>query len=157
MSSATKRERLEALAKEYAKDIKTQADLEAFSRDLLKITVEAALGAEMADHLGYSKHSSEGRNGGNSRNGYSRKTLKSKHGEVAIATPRDRDGSFEPVIVGKGKTRLTHFDDQILCLYAKGLTTEEIVEAFKELYGADVSTGLISQVTDAVLDQVIAW
>jgi len=157
MSSDTKRERLEALAKEYAKDLKSQKDLDAFANDLLKITVEAALGVEMADHLGYEKHAVEGRNGGNSRNGYAEKTLKSKHGQVRIQTPRDREGSFQPQIIGKGKTRLTHFDDQILCLYAKGMSTEEIVESFKELYGADVSSGLISQVTDAVLDQISEW
>ena len=119
------------------------------------MTVEAALGAEMEEHLGYSK--SQISNSSNSRNGYSSKTLKGDHGEVDITVPRDRDSSFEPVIVKKGDTRLTHMDDQILSFYAKGMSTRDIVDTFKEMYGADVSPTLISKVTDAVTEKVIQW
>ncbi len=85
------------------------------------------------------------------------KPLKGDHGEVDITVPRDRDSSFEPVIVKKGDTRLTHMDDQILSLYAKGMSTRDIVDTFKEMYGADVSPTLISKVTDAVTEKVIKW
>ena len=124
---------------------------------MLKLTVETALNAEMDEHLGYEKHSPEGRNTGNSRNGYSGKTLKSQHGEVELSTPRDRNGTFEPEFLKKGQTRLTQFDDQILFFYAQGMSTREIVAAFKDAYGADVSPSLISKVTDVVLERVEAW
>jgi putative transposase len=115
------------------------------------------LNAEIDEHLGYAKHSPDGYNSGNSRNGYNRKTLKGEHGAIEIETPRDRNGSFEPVFVAKNQTRLTKFDDQILLLYAKGMTTRDIVETFAELYGADISPTLVSQVADAVLEKVIEW
>ena len=151
------KEQLETLGKELAKNIKTEGDLSLLSRALKKITVEAALGAELETHLGYGKHESSGRGSGNSRNGSSRKTLKGAHGEVEISVPRDRNSEFEPQLIKKGQTRLTEFDDQILCLYAKGMTTREIVQTFKEMYDADVSATLISNVTDAVYEQVLAW
>lgn len=157
MSDTIDPKKLEELAKELAKNIKTQDDLAAVSRQLVKMTVETALNAEMEDHLGYSKHASKGRNSGNSRNGYSPKTLKGQMGEVEITTPRDRNSSFEPQLIPKGQTRLTKFDDQILALYARGMTTRDIVETFKEMYGAEVSHSLISRVTEAVIDEVIAW
>ena len=114
---------MRALAAQLAKNIKTEKDLGDFSRQLKKMTVEAALGAEMEEHLGYAKHEPEGHHTGNSRNGFSGKALKGNHGEVDIDVPRDRNGSFEPQLVRKGQTRLTEFDDQILSLYAKGMTT----------------------------------
>lgn len=157
MSDATRSKKLEELAKELAKDLKSEEDLSALSRELLKLTVETALNAELDDHLGYEKNAPEGRNSGNSRNGFSGKKLKSQHGEVELDTPRDRNGSFEPQFVKKGQTRLTQFDDQILFFYAQGMSTREIVAAFKDAYGADVSPSLISRVTDAVLDKVEAW
>ena len=148
---------MKALAAQLAKNLKTEKDLSDFSRQLKKMTVEAALGAEMEEHLGYAKHAPEGHHTGNSRNGYSSKTLKGNHGEVDIEVPRDRNGSFEPKIVRKGQTRLTEFDDQILSLYSKGMTTRDIVDCFKEMYGAEVSATLISQVTEAVLEKVHQW
>ena len=150
-------DKLKQLASELARDIKTGEDLSALSAHLVKLTVEAALGAEMEQHLGYPKHSPLGHHSGNSRNGTSSKILKGDHGEVLIETPRDRNGTFEPELVRKGQTRLTGMDEQILCLYAKGLSTREIVEAFAEMYGAEVSAGLISPVTNAVLEQVREW
>ncbi|OZA94942.1 MAG: IS256 family transposase, partial [Thiotrichales bacterium 34-46-19] len=150
--------KLKAMAAELAKDIKTQADLANLSSMLLKMTVEAALGAEMEHHLGYSKHDSDNKQTTNARNGYSSKTLKGDHGEVEIEVPRDRDSSFEPIIVPKRQTRLTNFDDQILALYARGMTTtRDIVATFKEMYGADVSATLVSKVTESVLAKVSEW
>jgi transposase-like protein len=157
MSKTEIPEDIAALARKVGRQFKSEQDLADFSRLLKKITVEAALGGEIEDHLGYSKHEVRGRGTGNSRNGYSRKTLKGDHGEVEIDTPRDRNGTFEPQIVRKGQTRLTQFDDQILALYAKGMSTRDIVATFKEMYDADVSASLISKVTDAVLDRVLEW
>ena len=151
------RETLKALAKELAKDIKTEADLNMLSRELVKLTVETALNAELTEHLGYEKHADGKPARGNSRNGSTTKRLKGSHGEVEISAPRDRDGSFEPQLVRKNQTRLTSMDDQILTLYAKGLSTREIVETFKEMYDADVSPTLISKVTDRVLEQITQW
>jgi transposase-like protein len=153
----TQEAKLKQLASELALDLKTGEDLSALSAKLVKLTVEAALSAELEHHLGYAPHSPLGHNSGNSRNGTSPKILKGNHGEVLIETPRDRLGTFEPEIVKKGQTRITQMDEQILCLYAKGLSTREIVEAFAEMYGAEVSAGLVSQVTNAVLEQVKEW
>lgn len=142
---------------ELAKSVKTESDLAALSKHLLKLTVERALNTELEHHLGYEKHAAEGKNSGNSRNGYTSKTLKGNFGKVSIDTPRDRNSSFEPQIVRKGQTRVTQFDEQILALYAKGMTTRDIADTFKEMYGAEVSHQLISKVTEAILDEVIAW
>jgi transposase-like protein len=147
--------KLQALAKELAKSVKTQEDLSDLSSMLVKMTVEAALGAEMEVHLGYSKNQLS--DSDNSRNGFSTKTLKGNHGELELMIPRDRESSFEPLIIKKGKTRLTHMDDQILSLYAKGMSTRDIVDTFKEMYGADVSPTLISKVTESVLEKTIQW
>ncbi len=153
----TQEEKLKQLAGELAKDIKTGEDLSSLSAKLVKLTVEAAMRAEMENHLGYPPYSPAGHHTGNSRNGTTPKIVKGDHGEVRIETPRDRLGSFEPEIIKKGQTRITGMDEQILCLYAKGLSTREIVEAFEEMYGANVSAGLVSQVTNAVIEQVREW
>ncbi len=149
------KEQLEAFAREAAKTIKTESDLNDFRRMLTKVTIETALNAELDDHLGYDKHQPSSTD--NSRNGYSRKTLKTEDGQFELNSPRDRDGSFEPKLVKKQQTRFTSMDDKILSLYAKGMTTREIVATFYEMYGADVSPSLISKVTDAVIEQVVEW
>lgn len=146
---------LEAFAREAAKSLKTEKDLNDFRSMLTKVTVEAALNAELDDHLGYEKH--EKSSASNSRNGFSAKQLQTEDGQFELNTPRDRDGSFEPQLVKKQQTRFTSMDDKILSLYAKGMTTREIVATFKEMYDADVSPSLISKVTDAVIEQVIEW
>jgi len=145
------------LIDDLAKSIKTEKDLAELSKYLLKQTVERAMNAEMDEHLGYEKHATEGKNTGNSRNGYTPKKLKGNFGEMPIVTPRDRNGTFEPQLIRKGQTRITEFDGQILSLYAKGMTTRDIADAFKEMYGAEVSHSLISRVTESVIDEVNAW
>ncbi|VAX32849.1 Mobile element protein, partial [hydrothermal vent metagenome] len=145
--------RLKELAKELAKGLKTEKDLSTLSRALLKLSVETALGAEMEAHLGYEPHAVSGRNSGNNRNGDSKKRLKGDFGEIEISTPRDRNSSFEPQLIKKGQTRFIQFDEQILALYARGMTTRDIAGVFKEMYSADVSHTLISRVTDAVIDE----
>lgn len=150
-----KKEDLEAFAREAAKTLKTEADLNDFRAMLTKVTVEAALNAELDDHLGYTKHEQSPSN--NSRNGVTRKTLRTEDGQFELDTPRDREGDFEPKLVKKHQTRFTSMDDKILFLYAQGMTTREIVATFKEMYGADVSAALISKVTNAVIEQVVEW
>jgi transposase-like protein len=125
---------------------------------LTKTVIETALDEEMAEHLGYDKHAPEGRNRGNSRNGKRTKTvLTDACGEVDIDVPRDRDGTFEPVIVKKRQRRLTDVDEVVLSLYAKGLTTGEISAHFADVYGASVSKDTVSRITDRVIEEMQAW
>ncbi|MEC9320230.1 MAG: IS256 family transposase, partial [Pseudomonadota bacterium] len=146
---------LEAFAKEAAKGIKTPEDLNEFSQMLKKITVEAALNAEMDEHLGYEKNHKS--TSSNSRNGKSSKRVKTEDGEFELDTPRDREGTFEPKLVKKHQSRFTSMDDKILWLYAQGMSTREIVNAFDEWYGAEISPTLVSRVTNAVIEQVVEW
>nr|PZN72632.1 MAG: IS256 family transposase [Pseudomonadota bacterium] len=126
-------------------------------KQLKKALIERALSAELTEHLGYEKGDPAGRGTGNSRNGRSSKTLLTEDGELEIAVPRDRAGSFEPQLIAKGQTRFDGFDDKILSLYARGMTVREIQGHLAELYGAQVSPDLISRVTDAVLEEVREW
>src|SRR5487761_1307364 len=126
-------------------------------KQLTRAIVERALQAELTTHLGYEKHSPEGHNSGNSRNGVSTKQLKGDFGEVEIEVPRDRQASFEPKLVAKGQTRFAGFDDKILSLYARGMTTREIQGHLEEMYQVEVSPALISNVTEAVIEEVKAW
>ncbi|WP_426578130.1 IS256 family transposase [Xenorhabdus stockiae] len=146
---------LQALATELAKNLKTPEDLSQLSRFLKKLTVETALQAELAAHLGHEKH--HPKTGSNTRNGYSAKTLLTEEGELALQIPRDRESTFEPQIIRKNQTRITGMDSQILALYARGMTTRDIASAFKEFYDAEVSPSLIAKVTDAVKEQVLEW
>jgi putative transposase len=130
---------------------------EGLFKQLKKALLERALGAELSGHLGYEKGDPAGRGTGNSRNGYSDKTVLTEDGEIEIAVPRDRNGTFEPVIVPKGERRLEGFDDKIVSLYARGMTVREIQGHIQELYGVEVSPDLISRVTDAVLEEVREW
>lgn len=124
---------------------------------LKKRALERMLEEEMAEHLGYNRHEAKGRNSGNSRNGQSHKTVLTDTGTVELDVPRDRDGSFEPQVVQKRQRRLKGFDDKLISLYARGLTTREIQGHIAEIYGVDVSPSLISRVTDGVLEEVEAW
>jgi len=126
-------------------------------KKLTKAVLERAMQAEMTNHLGYEKNDPAGYNSGNSRNGKSCKKLKGDFGEIDLETPRDRNGTFEPKIVAKNQTRWTGFDDKILSMYARGMTTREIQGHLEEIYGVEVSPGLVSQVTEAVQDEVRAW
>lgn len=157
MEAAVDDKAIKELAKKLAKDLKTDKDLNVLSRALKKVAVEAALEAEMDEHLGYEKHAVKGNGTGNSRNGKSAKRLKGDHGDVQIDVPRDRNSKFEPKLIKKGQSRVTEMDDQILFLYAKGMSTREIADTFKEMYSADVSPALISRVTDRVIERVNEW
>jgi putative transposase len=126
-------------------------------KGLTKRLVERALEGEMTTHLGYEKHAPEGRNSGNSRNGSTPKSVLTGEGELEIEVPRDRNGEFDPQLVKKGQRRLPGFDDKVIALYARGLTTREIQSHLVDIYGVEVSPTLISNVTDAVLEDVRAW
>lgn len=126
-------------------------------KQLTKLLVEKALDAEMAAHLGHAKHEPVANPTGNTRNGKSRKTLKGDFGELPIEIPRDRHGSFEPLLIPKHQTRWTGFDDKVISLYARGMTVREIQAHLEEMYGTEISPSLISSITDAVADEVKAW
>src|SRR3954451_12622435 len=116
-----------------------------------------ALEVELSEHLGYEPHAEPVGGAGNTRNGTTAKTLQTAHGPVPIEAPRDRDGSFAPKIVRKRQRRFAGFDDKILALYARGLSTRDIEAHLEEIYGVKVGRDLISRVTDAVMDDVRAW
>jgi putative transposase len=124
---------------------------------LTKRLVERALEVELTDHLGYERHQEPPGGSGNTRNGSTPKTLSTEHGPVDVRTPRDRDGSFEPRLVRKRQRRFEGFDEKILALYSRGMSTRDIEAHLRELYGVSVGRDLISRVTDAVMDDVREW
>ena len=150
----------EAVLDELLKDYEKPDDLlgqNGLLKQLQKRLLEKAMGAELTVHLGYGKHAPAGKNSGNSRNGTSPKTLKGEFGHLELATPRDRNGTFEPQIVAKGQRRFEGFDQAIISLYSRGLTPREIEGQLLEIYGVEVSPALVSQVTDAVCADVQVW
>lgn len=124
---------------------------------MIKQAVEAALQGEMTAHLGYERYAVEGRGLGNSRNGATAKTVQTAAGPAQIEVPRDRNGTFEPVTVAKGSRRFTEFDDMVIALYAKGLTTRDIAEWLAQTYGATISHETVANITDSVNELVKAW
>lgn len=142
------------------KDYKKPEDLvgeNGLLKELTKRLLERAMSAEMTEHVGYEKHDGTGDNTGNSRNGTSAKTIKGSFGTMPIEVPRDRNGTFEPQIIEKHQTRFTGFDDNIISLYARGLSTREIQQNLEEIYHVEVSAGLISNVTNEVIEEVKTW
>lgn len=126
-------------------------------KQLTKALVERAMQAEMTNHLGYEKHDPAGYKTGNSRNGKSRKKITGEFGEIDLETPRDREGTFEPKIITKYQTRFTGFDEKIISMYARGMSTRDIEAHLKDMYKVDISPGLVSQVTEEVQDEVRSW
>ena len=127
------------------------------AKQMTKRLLERALQGELTHHLGYDKHAAAGRGSGNSRNGTSPKTLKGEAGEVTIEVPRDRNGAFEPQLISKHQTRFEGFDQKIISMYARGMSARDIQGHLQELYGVEVSAGLISEVTNEVMEEVKAW
>jgi putative transposase len=123
-------------------------------RQLTKAVIERCLETELDTHLGYPKHGRHGNANGNTRNGTSQKTVKGEQGHIEIEVPRDRQGTFEPQLVKRGQTRLEGFDEKILAMYARGMTTRDIQAQLQKLYGVEVSPTLISNVTEAVMEEV---
>jgi len=154
------RKKQDAMLDDLLKDCKGPKDIlgkHGLLDQLTKRLVERALSAEMTDHLGYEPHAAEGRGSGNSRNGKGKKLIQSDVGEFEIEVPRDRNATFEPQLVPKRQRRIAGFDDKVLALYSRGLSTREIQAELEELYGVEVSAGLVSNVTEAVLEDVRAW
>ena len=126
-------------------------------KQLTKAVIEAALKAEMNQHLGHTRYAAVSNASGNVRNGQSAKTLTGEFGDIEIAVPRDRDASFSPQLIPKHQRRVPGFDERILSLYARGMSTREIAAHLQEMFGAEVSPALISAITDTVADEVRAW
>jgi putative transposase len=128
-----------SLAKELAKNCRSMDDIQEKLKDLFKETLQQIFEAEMEEHLGYAKHDPAGNNSGNSRNGYSQKTIKTRFGQSEIEVPIDRNGEFEPQIVKKYEKTSNQLEDQIIAMYAKGLSTRDIEKHMQDIYGIDVS------------------
>ncbi len=148
------------LIQELLRECKTPADLlgeNGILKQLSKELIEAALGAELTDHLGYSKHENGTKPTDNRRNGSTRKRVRSDQGDMEIEVPRDRDATFEPMLIGKHQREIPGFSDKILSMYARGMSTREITEHLKEIYGTEVSPQFITSVTDGVVEHLEAW
>jgi Transposase and inactivated derivatives len=146
------------LPKDFFKQFKNKEEFNAFFQSLFKEGVEAMLQAELDEHLGYLKHSHEGDNSGNSRNGSSQKTVKSESlGDMVLNIPRDRNSSFEPQLIPKHQRMSEKIEETIIGLYARGMSTSDIEDQVKELYGVDVSSSTVSNVTNRIVEQVKAW
>lgn len=132
-------------------------DPQGFLKDLTKAVMNRALAAEMDHHLGYERGAEPPTEQSNRRNGTSSKRVRTDHGEVEVSVPRDREGSFEPQLIGKHERQFGGFDDKILAMYARGMTVRDIRAHLEELYGVEVSPDLISRVTDGIMDELAAW
>ncbi|MFX4301637.1 IS256 family transposase [Alicyclobacillus tolerans] len=138
-------------------DLKSTEDVQAALRDLFASTMQGMLEAELETHLGYAKHDTKSKTTDNSRNGHSRKTLTSEYGDVEISVPRDRKGEFEPEIIKKNQTNTVGIEEQVIALYARGVSTRDIQAHLHQLYGLDVSPTLISNITDKLLPMMKEW
>jgi len=146
---------LEELGK--CKTIEDISGKDGLLKRMLKEMTEQILEAELTDHLGYEKHSPEGNNSGNNRNGKTSKTVRSDFGEVRIETPRDRNGTFEPAIVKKRQSDISEFDEKIISMYAKGMTVRDIQEHIKDFYDVEISPTTISNITYKVMSLAAEW
>lgn len=148
------------LLDELMKDYKNPEDIigeTGLLKQLTKGLLERAMQAEMTDHLGYEKNASSNKKNGNTRNGTYTKKVKGDFGELDVEVPRDRDSSFEPLILPKRQSRFHGFDDKIIAMYARGMTTRDIQAHLEEIYGVEISPTLVSQVTKAVQEEVVLW
>ncbi|CAM5794100.1 MULTISPECIES: IS256 family transposase [Brevibacillus] len=139
------------------KNMKSVDDVQSALKDLFADTIQEMLEAEIESSLGYAKHDMKNKRTTNSRNGYSKKTVRSEYGDVDIQVPRDREGDFEPNIVKKHQSNVTGIEDQILALYAKGVSTRDIQDHLQQLYGIEVSPTLISNVTNKIVPMIKEW
>jgi len=143
--------------KELARNCRIVEDVQEMLKDLFKDTLQEIFEAEMENHLGYEKNSIEGNNSGNSRNGFNKKTLKTRFGDTKLQVPRDRNSEFETQIIGKHQTTANQLEDQIIAMYAKGMSTRDIEDHMKEIYGINVSASMVSKVTDRILPLINEW
>ena len=139
------------------KKIKTQSELDDFFQKLYKQAIENMLKAEMENHLGYKKHEKAEKDSKNSRNGYSNKTLKTNIGNIPLDMPRDRDSSFEPKVIPKHQRMSTRIEQAIITMYSKGMSTRDIEDTVKDIYGIEVSESSVSSITGAVIEDIKQW
>jgi len=149
------KDQLQKLIKKY--NLKDTKDIQNMLKDMFGDAISEMLEAELEDELGYSRYDYKNKATTNSRNGYSKKSLKSNYGKTDIKIPRDREGEFEPKVVKKNQTILPSIEDQVLSMYAKGMTTRDIKKHLESLYGIDASAELISRITDKILPLVTEW
>lgn len=147
----------EKTIKDLARECHTVEDIQEMLKNLFKDTLQQIFEAEMDKHLGYKKHSIEGKNTGNSRNGYSKKTIKTRFGNTEIDIPRDRNSTFEPQIIKKYEKTSNQLEDQIIAMYAKGMATRDIEDHMRDIYGIDVSPTMVSKITDKILPTIAEW
>jgi len=138
-------------------DCQSTGDIQSKLKRLFAGTIEQMLECEMEEHLGYEKHSVEGNNSGNSRNGYNHKTIMSDYGEAELAVPRDRKGEFEPKVVSKNQTRTDEIEQKIMAMYSKGMSQRDIEDNLREIYGCEISQMMVSKITDKILPEVNEW
>nr|WP_106781178.1 IS256 family transposase [Lysinibacillus timonensis] len=143
--------------KDLARECQSVDDIIEMMKSLFKETLQLVFEAEIEDHLGYTKHSSQGINTGNSRNGYRTKVIKTKFGNTRLSIPRDHNGEYEPQIVKNYESSINGLEEQILALYSKGMSTRDIESHMNDIYGVDVSPSLVSKVTDKILPQIVEW
>jgi len=149
--------RARELVKLLSSECKSVEDVQGLLKALFKGTLETMLEGEMDEHLGYEKHSNEGDRSGNSRNGYNTKTMQSEMGETELRIPRDRNGEFRPRVIGKYQTKTEKLEEQIIAMYAKGMSNRDIEDHLRDIYGVEASASLISRITDKILPQVQEW
>lgn len=145
------------IPEEQLKKMKTQAELETYIGKLYKHAVQTMLKAEMDEHLGYKKHDPAGNNSGNSRNGKSAKTLKTDIGDIPLEVPRDRNSSFDPVVIPKHQRMSAKIEQAIITMYSKGMSTRDIEDTVNEIYGVKVSESSISSITSTILEDIKQW
>lgn len=155
MTQLTEKEK--ELAALISEGCTTPADVTAKLKNLFVGTLQMMLDAEMDEHLGYEKHNNSGDNSGNSRNGYGKKTIKSEWGEAGIAMPRDRAGTYEPQVIEKRQTRTDDIEARVLAMYQKGLSTRDIEDHLRDIYGVEASASLISRITDKIMPELSEW
>ena len=150
-------ERGNELVKLMAQECNSMEDIHTMLKSLFGGTIEQMLESEMDEHLGYDKHNAEGDLCGNSRNGYNKKTLQTQMGKTEIKVPRDRNGDFEPQLIGKYQTKSNNLEQQIIAMYQKGMSTRDIEDHLRDIYGIDASPALISRITDKIMPQLVEW
>jgi len=150
-----RKELIKGLISEF--DLKTTDDIQTMLKELMGNTIQGMLEAELDEDLGYEKHDYAKKNTDNSRNGHSSKTIRSKFGDFETKVPRDRKGEFEPHIVKKHQNELGGIEQQIIAMYAKGMSNRDIEEFLRDLYGVEASASLISRITDRILPEIKEW
>lgn len=150
-------EKEQELVELLARDCRTMADVQSLLKTLFKGTVEQMLEAELDEHLGYERYEAQGKNSGNSRNGYNKKTVQTELGETELRVPRDRNGEFSPKVIEKYQTKTDDLENRVVAMYAKGMSNRDIEDHLRDIYGVEASASLISRITDKIMPAVAEW